>query len=181
MLRNTESGYGWVAIVLHWLTFALLILLTLKGLSFEDMPRGPEKLAQIGNHKSMGVVFMLLILLRLGWKATNPKPRPLGTHAAMNRISTLVSGALYVLLLIQPLSGALMSQAKGYPVKVFNLFEMPTLIDKSEPLAELFSQIHHTAWLLIAGLVLLHVAAAFKHHFVAKNATLKRIFIPLRG
>ncbi|RDE18089.1 cytochrome b [Motiliproteus coralliicola] len=181
MLRNTKSGYGWVAITFHWLSFALLILLTLKGLSFEDMPKGPEKLAQIGNHKSMGTIFMLLILARLGWRAANPKPTPLGDNAKMNRISAMVSGALYGLLLIQPLSGALMSQAKGYPVQVFNLFEMPILVGESETLAGLFSQIHHTAWMLIVALVLLHVVAALKHHFVARNDTLKRIFVPRRG
>jgi len=177
MLKNTETGYGWLARLFHWLSFILLILLTLKGLSFEDMVKGPEKLAQIGNHKSMGTIFLLIVAIRLFWRSINSHPAPLGENAKMNKIAAIVSGLLYVFMFVQPISGILMSQAKGYAVNVFNVFTLPEIVSKSESLASLFSQVHHTAWIIIIALVVVHVLGAIKHHFIAKNDTLVRIFV----
>ncbi len=177
MLRNSTTGYGWLARLFHWLSFILLILLTLKGLSFEEMAKGPEKLAQIGNHKSVGTIFLLIVILRLFWRSVNPRPLPLGNDRRMMRLSALISGALYALMLIQPVSGILMSQAKGFPVSPFNAFTLPTMVAESEALASIFSQIHQLGWILIAALVVVHILGALKQHFIARNDTLRRIIL----
>lgn len=177
MIKNTESGYGILARLFHWISFILIILLTLKGLSFEDMAKGPEKIAEIGNHKSMGTIFLILIAVRLLWKGINPTPKALSNNNAMNKVAAIISGLLYLLMFVQPLSAILMSQAKGYPVSVFNAFNVPTLVDKSESLANLFAQIHHFAWIAIIVLVAIHVLGSLKHHFMLKNDTLMRMIV----
>lgn len=177
MLRNTETGYGWPARLFHWLAFVLLILLTLKGLSFEAMAKGPEKFAQLGHHKSVGVLFLMLIAMRWLWRNFNTKPRPLEPSPRLRQLSALVSKLLYLLLLVQPLSGLLMSQAKGKETVLFEALQLPMLVPQSEALASGFGWLHQTVWLLIAGLVCVHLLTALRQHFIVKNEALLRIFV----
>jgi cytochrome b561 len=79
-----------------------------------------------------------------------------------------------------PLSGWLMSSAKGFPVVYLGLWKLPDLIAKNEALSETFKDGHYlfaTALLIFIGL---HIAAALKHHFIDKDAILSRMIPFLR-
>ena len=78
--------------------------------------------------------------VRLLWRLANPRPTFLGTHLVLRYVSEVMHVCLYVLLLIQPLAGILMSQAYGYPVVVFGWIEMPTLIWHSPSFGGIFRQ-----------------------------------------
>jgi len=81
-----------------------------------------------------------------------------------------------------PLSGWLMVSASpwGIPTIVFNLFEMPHLPvpgflgDKASAEAILKLVHEYGAYFLIA-LIIGHVAAAMKHHFISRDETLRRM------
>ena len=78
----------------------------------------------------------------------------------------------------QPLSGWMMSSARGFPVSWFGYFQLPDLVPKSKPLYDALMATHHTlAWVLVA-VVVLHVAGALKHHFVLRDDVLRRM-LPL--
>ena len=82
---------------------------------------------------------------------------------------------MYVVMLAQPVTGMLMSQAAGYPVSFFGLVEVPTVVAESEALAEQLHEAHERIWILLAVFVLLHIGAAFYHHFVRKDDVLRRM------
>jgi cytochrome b561 len=87
-----------------------------------------------------------------------------GTHAA-----------IYVLLLVLPVSGWIMSSASGVPVVYFGVWQLPDLVAKDKALADALKLVHYGLNKTLLMLVVLHVAAALKHHFVDRDSVLRRM------
>lgn len=175
MLRNTTASYGLVSRLIHWLVFVLFVLVVVSGQRAEDMPNGPDKFDIISQHKAIGTVILILMLFRLIWRLSNPRPASLAPDEKNARIAALVQMGLFILMLVQPLSGILMSQSAGYAVSLFGVVDVPTLIGESESLHEIFEGVHKALWVAIAALVLAHAAGAIKQHVIYKNRTLTRM------
>lgn len=182
MIKNTETTYGAVAKGFHWLLFLMLTFSIVAGNYLASMPKGAEKLQAAGIHKSFGAVLLILILARLLWRLNNITPKdPEGTPAIQSRMANALHWALYVLMFAQPLSGIMMSQAAGFPVSFFGLFEFPVFLDKDPALAQFFRDVHGTVWILMVLAVIGHVGAAMYHHVVKKDDVLKRMSIGARA
>ena len=175
MLMNTQDHYGLIARLLHWLIAALAIGMLVGGSLMSILPAGGFKAAAIAGHKSIGVVILVLTIGRIAWRYINPQPRALGSNPVLNYLAHLVHIFLYVLLLLQPLVGILMSQAYGYPVSVFGIFKLPPLVWQSPPLGNFMREAHGVTAVLLAAFIIIHVAAALKHHFVDRDGTLMRM------
>ena len=93
----------------------------------------------------------------------------------LNYIAHVLHVCLYILLLLQPLSGILMSQAYGYPVVVFGWFELPPLIWQSPLLGNFFREVHGVVAVLLMVAIVIHIAAGLKHHFIDRDRTLMRM------
>jgi cytochrome b561 len=176
MLKNTDNSYGIVTKVFHWLLFLMLTFSIVAGNFLASMPKGPEKLQAAGMHKSFGAILLMLILMRFVWKLINVTPKdPQGTTAMQAFMAKAMHWALYVLMFAQPLSGIIMSQAAGYPVSFFGLFDFPMFLDKDPSLAKFAHGMHGTVWILLVLAVIGHVGAALYHHFIKKDEVLKRM------
>ncbi len=176
MIKNSEKGYGVVSRVFHWGLFLMLSFTVVAGNILVSMPKGPEKFEAIGMHKSFGALILLLVALRLLWHLLNTVPKDLeGSDPLQNRLAHGMHIALYLLMFAQPISGVLMSQAAGYPVQLFGLFQFPTLLEKSPVLGEWMHTAHGVIWIVLAAAVVGHAAAALYHHFIRKDETLKRM------
>lgn len=175
-LKNTAQAYGSLAKFFHWLMFLLLLGAIIGGNLDAAMPDGPEKAEALAQHKSFGVLILAVLLLRLFWKLINPTPE----HARdipgwQQSASTLVHWGLYVLMFAQPISGILMSQSFGYPVAVFGLFDVPTLVAENKSFAKIVHEVHQINWILLAALAIGHLLVSLHHHFVRKNDVLRRM------
>ena len=74
-----------------------------------------------------------------------------------------------------PIVGYLANSAYGASTPFFGLFELPRIIGKNEELAtQLFTLHRWVGWLVIV-LVLTHISAALYHHFIHRDAVLKRM------
>ena len=153
----------------------MLTFMIVAGNFLASMPKGPEKLQAAGMHKSFGLVVLALILLRLVWRLVN------GTPAVQNLMAHAMHWVLYVLMFAQPLAGILMSQAAGYPVSFFGLFELPVLLDKDPTLAQFFRGAHGTVWILLVLALVGHAGAALYHHFIMKDDVLKRMSFGMKA
>jgi cytochrome b561 len=87
---------------------------------------------------------------------------------------------LYLLLFAVPLSGWLMSSAKGFQTVWFGVLPLPDLLEKNPALGETLAQLHATLNYLFLGVIGLHVAAALKHHFLDRDDVLARMVPGLR-
>ncbi|WP_315918450.1 cytochrome b [Mesorhizobium sp. SP-1A] len=178
-IRNTRTGYGWAAILFHWVVAVLFISQFGLGLAMTRIASQRAAFELIQLHKSLGFLLLALVLLRMGWRLGNPPPElPHSVAPLERRVAPLVHFALYALQLAVPLTGwALVSvSVLAIPSVPFDLFVMPNLpLAMSEP-AERFWSVTH-GWLAYAGmaLVALHMAAALRHHFWLRDAVLARI------
>jgi len=178
-IQNTENSYGLLSWLFHWVLAIFVVGSTVSGLQNEAMSMGPEKIEAIQLHKAMGLLILLLVLLRLFWRLYNPTPQlPGGTSPLRRTLAVANHRLLYLLLLLQPSSGILMSVAAGYPPNFFGLWQMPQFMAKNEAFSGLMHGVHSWGWVLLAALVVIHLLAALNHHFIAKDGVLKRMLRP---
>ncbi|WP_150526393.1 cytochrome b [Roseibium sediminis] len=184
MFRNTKSGYGWISIGFHWV-MALLMVGTLGlGIYMHDLPpSAPETFELYQLHKSFGFVILGLALLRLVWRSINPSPRlPDGMKNWERTLAHLGHAGLYAALFALPLTGWIMVSASpwGIPTVVFNTIHVPHFpvsdwTGNRDTVETLFQSLHeYMAWFTVL-LLIGHVAAALKHHFILRDTTLRRM------
>jgi cytochrome b561 len=175
-IRNTTVRWGHVSQFLHWLIVVLLIVQVTLASIADDLPLGMKKLAMLARHKSVGITILGLVVLRLLWRWMNPTPELPDTLKPHERVlANLTHAGLYILLFAMPLSGWMMSSARGFPVSWFGFIQLPDLVPKNKPLYDVLLETHETlAWALYT-IVFLHVVAALKHHFMLKDNVLRRM------
>lgn len=175
LIKNTDQRYGRIAVLLHWLMAVIVLGLLTLGLYMVRLPIGLEKLKLYGWHKEYGLLVLGLILLRLLWRLYNITPR-LALPSWEKAAARVVHWLLYALMILMPLTGWLLTSAAGLRPAFFGLITLPALIAPDEALRNTFGTLHEIfAWSLI-GLILLHTAAALKHHFIDRDDILRRMF-----
>lgn len=173
--------YTGVARSLHWLVGLGMLATFGVGVYMSDLPFSPAKLQIYSWHKWAGVSLFLLSALRLAWRLTHQPPAPpAGMPAWQHVAAEWTHRLLYLLMFAIPLSGWLMSSAKGFQTVYFGLIPLPDLVGKNAVLAEVFGNAHGALNLAMLGLVALHVAAALKHHFIDRDDVLTRM-LPAHG
>ncbi|MGD1923576.1 MAG: cytochrome b [Paracoccaceae bacterium] len=186
-LKNTATGWGWLARLFHWSMAIVIIGLLCVGFFMANFVSDiylQFELTQ--DHKSWGFVAFSLALLRVLWRLVNRAPDLPVEMSGLERLAAHVGHyGLYVCIVVMPLSGWLMSSASplqdSYGIKnmVFGLFELPDpFIPGTEALESLFANIHFFTAITLVLLLLGHVAAALKHHFINRDRVLMRM---LRG
>jgi cytochrome b561 len=159
---------------LHWSVAILLVCLVIAGLTFTEMENGPERTRLRDIHKSVGLLVLALMTVRVLWKFGNVAPAdPTGTPRWQALAAQLVHWGLYAAIFFQITVGLLV--AGQQPISFFGLFEFGPLLSRNREQHEFFEELHETGWVIIATLVGVHVLAALYHHFVKKDGVLKRM------
>lgn len=166
--------YSTVAIWLHW-TIALLVIVNLAvGILHDPFP---ALRPWMGAHKAIGITVLVLTLGRIAWRLSHPAPPPPADLPTAEKGAAHATHFLfYALLLAMPLTGWMMvsgSDKRG-PLNWFGLFDIPYLSVSTA--AGGFGHSAHgvLGWLMLA-LVVLHVAAALRHHLILRNTVLARM------
>ena len=168
--------YTSTAMALHWLAALLVIVTFPLGLYAHSLALSPFKLQLLSYHKWIGVTIFLLTVLRLTWRMGHiPPPLPETIPPWQQRAAHGLHFLLYLLLLAIPVSGWMMSSAKGVPVVYFGLVQLPDLVGKNKELGDMLQEIHEALNFGMLALVGMHIAAALKHHFIDRDATLLRM------
>ncbi len=176
---HQANSYTRTAIGLHWVIAITIVATFGLGLYMQDLPFSPDKLKLYSWHKWAGVSIFLLVLLRVIWRLSHRPPAPVaGMPAWQQRAAGAVHVLLYVLMLAVPVSGWLMSSAKGVPTVWFGVLPLPDLMDKNKELGDWLAAVHKTLNFGMAGLVFIHAGAALKHHLVDRDDVLARM-LPL--
>lgn len=175
-LRNPIDRWGAVSQAFHWLIVILIIVMAYLGLTMVDLPNTPHKIRLYTLHKSVGLAILVLVALRLLWRLYAGAPRTLDTMPAWQaRIAAFTHGAMYALLFAIPISGWILNSATGFPLRWFNLVNLPSIAPKSEVLRELAESWHEVLFWALIALALMHAAAAFYHHLFEHDDTLARM------
>lgn len=172
--------YTRTAMTLHWLIALGIFIAFPLGLYMGDLKLSPMKLQLMSYHKWLGVSIFILVLIRLLWRASHRAPEALPMPRWQSLVSQATHLALYGLMIAIPLSGWLMSSAKGFTTVYFGVFPLPNLLEKSKELGDSLEELHAVLNYVLLVLVGLHIAGALKHHFIDRDSTMSRMLPKLR-
>ena len=177
----TDAGqhYNNVSIFLHWLIAGLIFVMYPLGWYMSDLPEGHLKHILYSTHKSIGMTIFLVLLVRIAWRLTHPKPRLPETMPLWQRqLANYVQAMLYVLLVIQPLTGYLSTSFSGYKTNFWGL-PLPYWGWKVPALNQFFTDLHTANSVALFALIILHICGAFAH-LVSKHENVLPRMLPAR-
>lgn len=165
---------------LHWLV-ALMVLATIP-IGAQMVQPGLDRATQDTLyilHKNGGVLILLLVVLRLIWRARHPAPpMPASMPAWQVQIAHLAHWGLYGLLIVMAVSGYVRVKAGGFPIEALDALGMPSLVPRSDALAETAKAIHFWARFALIALILAHFGAALQHLLIKRDGVFGRIWPP---
>ena len=176
LIKNTNSRYGLIAILLHWIVAILMIGLFALGLYMVELPISLSKLQYYGFHKEYGLLVLGLALLRLVWRFINKTPN-LDLRWLEKFAARAVHWLFYGFMLALPITGRLITSAAGLPVSVFGWFVLPNLIAPNHDLMPVLEMIHQYLAYAFMAVLCLHVLAAFKHQWINRDGILRRMWL----
>ena len=178
--RNSESSWGAPAKFLHWLLAALIFIQFALGWLAAGWRLSPIKLNLFVWHKSTGVLILVLVLARLSWRLVNRAPAPPSDTPAWERGAARAShGLLYATMVGVPLAGWIIQSAAGVPFRIFWRIPLPAICSPDQYLEKFAGVIHFWMGIVFSALLILHIGAALRHHFVKRNTILTRM-LPTR-
>ncbi len=177
MIYNTETRFGLISKLLHWvIALGIIGLIVLGwwmvGLSYYD----PWYHDSLELHKALGVVVLALACFKIGWQTFNRTPKANKNLTRFERVaSKAMHWTLYGLMIVVPVTGYIITTASGQGVSMFGIFELPAFLPKSDEVRDISTAIHY--YFAYAGIVLVagHAGAALKHNFVNGDDTLRRM------
>ncbi|MEM6901910.1 MAG: cytochrome b [Pseudomonadota bacterium] len=186
---QSVERYNLVAILLHWAIALAIILQLASGLWMVEAIKGSAFQALAYDtfqwHKSLGLTVLVLSLARFGWRLMHrPPPLPDGMKPFERVAAHLTHWAFYGFMIGMPLTGWAMVSTSPWdlPTIWFGLFEVPHIpwlydlaFDAKQGVEAIFKNIHAYFGYFGIALLLLHIGAALKHHFIAKDGLLWRM------
>ena len=168
--------YSVLTRILHWLMALNILGLIALGWWMVDLTYyDPWYNRSLELHKAIGLVGLAVAVLFVAWALVRRGP-PLPDMPAWQRIGAHAAhGLLFLLMLVLPVTGYLISTSAGDGVSIFGLFEVPALVQGGESLRDIAIDLHYYIAYGALALVGLHAAAALKHQFVDKDGLLRRM------
>ena len=151
-----------------------IISLIAAGFIMINMGKSALKYSLYDTHKIGGLFVLALIGPRLVWRFYTTTPN-LNFVPKWEKVSARMGQwLLYLMMFIMPISGWIMSTAAGYIPSLFGQ-EIAFPVEKNEHIADLAKQVHEISAWVLTTLLILHILAAIKSHWIDKNHILKRM------
>lgn len=187
-LRSTSKTWGAITRWLHWVSAVVILFGLTHGYWMANMLPRPQRLPHYWFHSLVFIYFGLLLLLRMAWRLSEPTPLQPPESAVWEKVSAHLGHlALYVLLIMVTITGYMNwsafparfdpARAPQMDLWVFGAFKLPALHDKADRGVFQFWEHSHSylSWAL-AALVVVHVLAALRHHFLKRNDVMRRMW-----
>lgn len=184
MSAISRSTYSRGAIAFHWTIGVLMILNVLGGWFHESFGQAAMGLI-MGLHKATGILILVLTAARLLWRLTHRPPPLPGTVKPWEKgLAHAVHWTFYLLMFALPITGWLMVSAgsRKWPTSFYGLFDVPYLpVVQDKAAAGVYADRHEFLGIVVSALIVLHIAAALKHHLIDRDNTVLRMLPWLRG
>jgi cytochrome b561 len=173
---STVTRYNLVAVSFHWLLAVLIPGMIAWGWYMVSIEEQPGSVWYFNLHKSVGIVVIALVLLRLFGRLTHKPPTLPSTVPHWQAIAARwVQWLLYAVMIVMPLVGFTGALFSKVGISFFGL-PIPRLVAPDHATAETFFTAHSfIAWVLVV-LISLHVLGGLKHLLVDKDGVFQRMW-----
>ena len=175
MLRNTVEKWGAPAKLFHWIMAALIFVQIALGWLAVSWRLSPMKLDLFVWHKSTGMLVLALVILRILWRLASIAPALPDMPSWERRAAHVSHFLLYLLMIAMPFTGWIVSSAANIPFQIFWLIPLPAIVGPDKATADFAALVHFSLFVLLAAVLLAHIGAALRHHFVKRNEVLARM------
>lgn len=180
MIGNSDVAWGWPAKLLHWLGAILILLLLGHGWWMTHFAPRPDRLAHYAGHAGLGYDFLVLLVLRLLWRWTHAVPALPANTPRWEQIAAHAGHyGLYLLMFATTVTGwALAGTMRGGALNkdAFGVTVPMIYVSQDRPMHELFEDSHKILAYVLAALVVVHLAAALRHHFIKHSDVMRRMW-----
>ena len=167
--------YGTTAKVFHWLVVALLLVQYPIGWFMPDIHRDTKPGAAMTFHISFGIVILILIVMRFGWRLMHPVAPERSLPPWQRLSSQTVHWLLYALVLATTVTGWLFASFRGWSISLFFMTPLPMLAADNAAAGKAIDGLHQAMeWALLA-VIGIHVAAALAHILVYRDRIMQRM------
>jgi superoxide oxidase len=127
-------------------------------------------------HRSTGVFVWAVVIARVALRSyfAELPPFPASMPKLQQWAAKLSEYGLYVLLLLQPLTGLASVLFRGRPFVLFG-WQMPALLTPNKTIYETLDSAHELGAAVLLALIGLHAAAALFHGVVLRDGVLQRM------
>jgi cytochrome b561 len=183
MIRNTPSSWGSVARSFHWILGFVIIGMIAYGWWMNHFPARADRFFYRSIHADIGYVVLLLMGLRVIWRAINPAPPlPAGTPRWQRFAAQISHWALYVVTILVATLGWAHSGARTPNYSDwFGLFQVPQITSPDKAAAGAYEDRHIFFAYVLLALIVIHIGAALWHHFVRRDRVGTRMFNGAEG
>lgn len=180
--RDAVARYTRTAIALHWLIALVIFAQIPLGWYLGEIASGtPARSWYVNLHKSIGMTVGVAIVLRTCWRWFHQPPAlPDGVPRWRRSSASAIHVALYVCMLIMPLTGYLASNFSKWGVKYFDTIELPPWGVDDERIYAFFNGVHVATSYAFVVLIVAHLAGALQHAYL-RDGILQRMWLTRRG
>lgn len=176
-LYDSDTVYGWISILLHWVSAVVVIVLWFIGESILNVPTDETDVRR-QLHISIAASAWLVILFRVIWRLRSGHPHLKGQTLLIHRVAKITHYAMLIALALMLVSGPMMVWSGGGPIAIFDRFSIHGPIGESESIRVFARFVHSNMAFLLFWLVLLHIGGALKHLMFHSDDTIARIIWP---
>lgn len=179
--EGASIHYDGFTIFLHWLTFALVILLFALAEIWGFLEHGTSTRKGLQSlHISLGMALAAVVVIRLIWRAVAGRHFVAAREGHIAWAAKAMHSTLYLLLVTQIVTGFLYRWAQAESFMFFGLFPVRFATSANIASARAFDDVHEfIAWTIII-LVSFHSAAALLHHYACKDNVLRKMLPKFR-
>jgi cytochrome b561 len=168
---NEPDRYGRVSRVLHWTIAILFLAMIPMGIFASIIPEGTVyRVEYYVVHKTIGVTVLALVLVRLFWNRKSKRPALDASLTSKERkLAHMAHIALYVMMIMIPITGFIMTSFHGAPTFFF-AWELEPLWGFSKTGTIVWGMLHKYLLPYLLYIVLgAHILGALKHQLIDKH------------
>src|SRR5690606_6469287 len=179
--KDTNTGYGWLSIALHWFTASVILVLLFVGDTISTLS-GQEREDALLLHTSIAItsyVFLWArIVLRFSHGHPGPLPKQRGLFFVLGKYTHYL---LLVAIAAMLITGPMMVWFSGSSIGVWDWFELPIPFEQNFAVRDGLHRVHATSAIAILVMTLLHIAGVYKHAAFNQDGTFGKMLIPARA
>ena len=168
-LKGSQNSWGLVAKTFHWVMAAFILLQVFFGINLHFMNTSSEKGELIYFHKIFGTIILFLIFCRLAWKFYNPRPSRNDLNIIHRISSKFVHIILYLLIIVIPIQGMMITWTGGSDVIFLGLLTLPKLVEEDFFMYDTYVNAHFFMTMMLCIIFSFHLLGSLFHVMFYKD------------